>query len=171
MTQPEAHRLDEVPDSGLADSGLRHTFGGGAQREMAPRKGRFDLLSPFADQELAKHFENGAIKYSARNWEQGLPLSSFVDSARRHLNQLILGDESEPHAVAALWNLHCLVHTQAAIALGILPPELDDLPKYLQQPQATEYSSIDEEVPGLGTINRFEIHGPFKSGAESVSTT
>jgi len=90
--------------------------------------------------------ERGATKYSARNWEQGLPLSSFVDSARRHLGQLLLGDETEPHAVAALWNLHCLVHTQEAIRLGLLPEDLDDLPKYLQQ-EAEEDTSDAIQIP------------------------
>ena len=146
MNPVSSHMRDDVPDSGLADSGLRHEFEGGALREMAPGKGRFDLLSPLADAELAKHMERGATKYSARNWEQGLPLSSFVDSARRHLGQLLLGDETEPHAVAALWNLHCLVHTQEAIRLGLLPEDLDDLPKYLQQ-EAEEDTSDAIQIP------------------------
>lgn len=107
-------------------------------REMAPGKGRFDLLSPFADARLAEHMERGALKYDERNWEKGLTLSSFVDSARRHLGQLLLGDTTEPHAVAALWNMHCLVHTQEAIRLGLLPSELDDLPSYLQSDSADE---------------------------------
>ena len=141
MSEPGVHQLDEIPDSGLDDSGLRHTFNSGAMREKAPGKGRFDLLSPFAEAELAKHFEKGTFKYEARNWEAGLPLSDMIDSARRHLGQLVMGDESEPHAVAALWNLHCLVHTQEMIRLGLLPEELDDLPKYLQQnPQEAESS-------------------------------
>ncbi len=132
MRPEDRHQVEDIPDSGLADSGLRHVFASGGMREMAPGKGRFDLLSPLADEALAQHMERGAIKYDDRNWEKGLALSSFIDSARRHLNQLLLGDETEPHAVAALWNLHCLVHTQEAIRLGILSEDLDDLPKYLQ---------------------------------------
>ena len=115
---------------------------------MAPGKGRFDLLSPLAEAALAEHMERGAIKYHDRNWEQGLPLSSYIDSARRHLGLLLLGDTSEPHAVAALWNLHCLMHTIKAIELGILPAELDNLPKYLQQARV-EYSQLDDEIPEL----------------------
>lgn len=133
MRPQDTEQLAEIPDSGLDDSGLRHEFPGGGMREMAPGKGRFDLLSPFADSELAKHFERGAVKYAERNWEKGLTLSTYIDSARRHLGQLLLGEEAEPHATAALWNLHCLVHTIEAIKLGLLPPELDDLPKYLQK--------------------------------------
>lgn len=133
MTVEGRHQLDEVPASGLDDSGLRHEFTSGAMREMAPGKGRFDLLSPFANAALAEHMERGAVKYAPRNWEKGLPLSSFVDSATRHLGMIMMGETAEPHAVAALWNLHCLVHTQMMIEQGILPKELDDLPDYLGQ--------------------------------------
>lgn len=98
---------------------------------MAEGKGRFDLLSPFALEELARHMERGAVKYAPRNWERGIPLSSFVDSAQRHLGDVLKGRTNEPHAVAALWNLHGLVHTQIMIEMGLLPAELDDLPHYM----------------------------------------
>lgn len=147
MEPTDTHQVGEIPDSGLDDSGLRHTFKGGGQREMAPGKGRFDLLSPLALFELAKHMEAGAVKYSPRNWEKGLPLSSFVDSAMRHLSQLMIGDVTEPHAVAALWNLHCLVHTIEAIERGILDPELDDLPQYLVSVEETPAIMFTPDIP------------------------
>jgi hypothetical protein len=116
-------------------------YGRGAIRESLPGKGRYDLISPIAEDALAKLLEKGAIKYTvtdpetgvvtdgARNWEKGLPLHTFVDSGMRHLRQLMMAeDESEEdHAVAALWNMMALVHTREMIRRGKLPAELDDL--------------------------------------------
>jgi hypothetical protein len=35
--------------------------------------------------EVAKHFEEGAKKYGENNWQKGIPLHSYFDSAIRHL--------------------------------------------------------------------------------------
>lgn len=124
--QPE--QPQEVPASGLPDSGHRVTYGdSGAVRESAPGKGRYDLISPIAMDKLAKLLEKGALKYEARNWELGLPLHTFVDSGMRHMRMFLEGDLSEDHAVAWLWNAMALVHTLEMIDRGLLPPELDDL--------------------------------------------
>ena len=55
--------------------------------------------------EASKHYEDGAKKYTDRNWEKGLPLSSFIDSGVRHLIKHIQGLDDEPHDRACLWNL------------------------------------------------------------------
>ena len=78
--------------------------------------------------ELAKHFEKGAIKYAARNWEKGINLSRYWDSAYRHLTQYLREDKDEPHLVAAAWNVACLYQTGVWIQQGILPASLNDLP-------------------------------------------
>ena len=35
--------------------------------------------------EVAKHFEEGAEKYGENNWQKGIPVHSYIDSAIRHL--------------------------------------------------------------------------------------
>lgn len=62
-------------------------------------------VSETAILELAKHYEDGAIKYSARNWEKGIPLHCYIDSAIRHYFKWKRGDHDEPHDRAVLWNL------------------------------------------------------------------
>ena len=61
--------------------------------------------------ELAKHFEDGAVKYEERNWERGLPIGSYIDSALRHTLKYIAGWNDEPHLKAIGWNLICLYST------------------------------------------------------------
>lgn len=72
--------------------------------------------------EVAKHFEEGANKYAERNWEQGIPLHCYIDSAVRHYLKYRRGDFDEPHDRAFLWNLLCALWTQER------KPELIDLP-------------------------------------------
>ena len=62
-----------------------------------------------------------------------MPLSRFIDSAKRHLEQFIEGWRDEDHLGQALWNLHSAVHTEEMIHRGLLPDELDDLPCYLAE--------------------------------------
>ena len=112
----------------VQDSGERTEFESGAVRDRQSGKGRFDLLSPLALMRLARHFENGAEKYAARNWEKGMPLSRFFDSAIRHLYKYLSGSRDEDHLAAADWNIHCMIHTEEMIEAGNLPKELNDLP-------------------------------------------
>lgn len=113
----------------LKDSGERREFAGGAVRDRASGKGRFDLLPIHGLLAVAKQMELGALKYAARNWEKGMPLSCFVDSATRHLLKYNAGFDDEPHLEAACWNLLCLAEGRARIAAGLWPAEFDDLPK------------------------------------------
>lgn len=73
---------------------------------------------------LAKHFADGARKYSDRNWEKGIPCHCFVDSGVRHYIKFMAGWDDEPHDRAFLWNMYCLLWTLRN------HPELNDLPQY-----------------------------------------
>jgi len=101
----------------------------GAVRNNREGKGRYDLLPPRALHEVAVHFEGGATQHGDRNWEKGQPLSWFLDSAMRHSFQALAGDTTENHPAAAAWNWLCFMETKARIKAGLLPAELDDLPK------------------------------------------
>ena len=57
--------------------------------------------------EYAKHLEEGAKKYSDRNWEKGIPLERFIDSGIRHWLKHKRGDVDEPHNRAFIWNMLC----------------------------------------------------------------
>jgi len=102
----------------------------GAIRDSKEGKGRFDLTSPLVDRLLAQHFQKGGARHGDRNWEKGIPFSSFYDSARRHLASEHEGMKDEDHLVSALWNIYCWIHTREMIKRGKLPKFLDDLPKY-----------------------------------------
>ena len=112
----------------LKDSGERRETGTGAVRDRSEGKGRFDLLPLFGILSAAMQMEDGARKYSDRNWEKGMPLSWFADAAMRHMMKHIAGFDDEPHLNAAIWNMLCLSEGQERIKRGMWPSEMDDLP-------------------------------------------
>lgn len=61
---------------------------------------------------LSVHYEGGAKKYSERNWERGIPLHSFIDSAIRHFLKYKKGLEDEDHRIAFVWNIIGAIYTQ-----------------------------------------------------------
>jgi len=110
----------------LEDKGERINYGEGkAIREPSNGKGRYDLISPFALRRVALHYEAGAAKYADRNWEKGIPFGRCIDSAKRHLDQYLMGERKEDHLAAVVWNIMAIIHYEE---LGL--EELNDLPKY-----------------------------------------
>ena len=113
----------------ILDSGDRTKFTTGATRDMHIGKGRLDLLPCSAILELAKHCENGALKYGERNVDKGIPQHSFIDSGLRHLFKYLRGDRDENHLVAALWNIAW------AVEQDVNKPDMQDIPSRLESEQ------------------------------------
>lgn len=61
--------------------------------------------------ETAIHFEEGAEKYGENNWQKGIPVERYVDSALRHYYKFLRGDTDERHDRAFVWNILCLMWT------------------------------------------------------------
>lgn len=59
--------------------------------------------------EVAKHFEEGAKKYGENNWQKGIPVKFYIDSAIRHYLKWLRGDTDEPHDRAFVWNIMCCI--------------------------------------------------------------
>lgn len=87
----------------------------------------YDALEYFADQhftgttmgasccnmllEVSIHFEEGAKKYGEHNWQKGIPVHCYIDSAVRHYLKFLRGDKDEPHDRAFVWNIMCCIWT------------------------------------------------------------
>jgi hypothetical protein len=70
--------------------------------------------------EVSKHFEEGAKKYGEDNWQKGISISSFMNSAIRHLLKHKSGWDDEPHSRSFVWNVMCAIYTM------VQKPEFDD---------------------------------------------
>lgn len=113
------------------DSGERRNFDTGAVRDINNDKGRYDLISPIMVERLSKLLQRGAIKYSSRNWEKGMPLSVYMDSGLRHVYKFLEGHRDEDHMAAAIFNFQALIHVEEMVKRGKLPKDLNDLPNYI----------------------------------------
>lgn len=125
--EPDPAEQDQYGFNFACDS---RTFDTGAQRDSADGKPRPDLISSFATQRKARVMQLGAVKYGVRNWEKGMPLSVFLASAYRHLNQFMMGDMDEDHLAHCAFNLDAIMHGQEMIQRGLWPEHYDDLPDY-----------------------------------------
>ena len=105
------------------------SFKTGAVRDTGG-KGRMDLLPWCAIIRISKHMEDavspdpetGIPHYPERNWEQGLPMHSMIDSAARHLAKYQMGLTDEDHLCAAATNLLMAMWTEEN------KPEMQDIP-------------------------------------------
>lgn len=90
--------------------------------------------------DLSVHYKNGALKYAERNWEKGLPIHSFIDSAIRHLCKEILGWTDEPHLIACAWNVVGALYTLETY------PWLQDLPNQKDKREENKDGNKAEKV-------------------------
>lgn len=108
--------------SPIKDSGERTQFSSGAVRDMHSGKGDMASIPWEAILRLSRHYENGAQKYDRWNFRKGINLSSYIDSACRHLAKYQCGCDDEDHLAAAAFNV------LGAMLVEEIQPELIDLP-------------------------------------------
>lgn len=109
----------------ILDSGERREFGeNGAVRDMSAGKGDMASVPWESVLRLSKHYEEGAKKYTRWNFRagNGIPLSSYLDSAMRHLAKYMSGCDEEDHLSAAAFNV------LGAMLVEELHPDMMDIP-------------------------------------------
>ena len=106
----------------IKDSGTRREFDTGAVRDMAEGKGDMASIPWESILRLSRHYENGSKKYNRWNYRKGIPVSSFIDSACRHLAKYQCGEDDEDHLSAAAFNI------LGAMLMENTMPEMQDLP-------------------------------------------
>jgi len=93
----------------------------GLHRDYRP-----DLIPNIMTNRLAHLYGRGATKYGDNNWQKGIPLSRIYASLFRHLIQWAIGDRSEDHLAAVIWNATALMWTEHKIVRRELPASLAD---------------------------------------------
>lgn len=115
------------------------SFESGAIRENKDGKGRHDLLPFCALNRLAKHFQKSLREHPERNWEKGIPMSSFLDSAIRHLFNYMDGQTDEDHLCSAAWNILCAMWTEEKL------PQMQNIPSRLIPYQSTHAGFVQDK--------------------------
>lgn len=98
-------------------------------------KKRYDLVQPWAHEQMVNVLTMGAQKYAPRNWERGMAWSNVIASLERHLAAIKSGEDYDPesgllHAAHVACNAHFLT------AYYKIYPQGDDRPHaYLNMPK------------------------------------
>lgn len=124
-------------------------FNSGAHRSSSEGRGNYDSIPPLGLERLALRCEFGDNLHGKGNWKKGIPLSSYINSALRHINNYMCGDLEEDHVSAASWNLLAMAHTEKLILSGQLPEELDDIGNVLKAKRELEaYATSRGNIKG-----------------------
>jgi len=136
-----------MSDYVIKDSGTRQEFGTGAVRDAQIGKGRYDMVPMATLAALAQHYEKGCLKYGENNWQKGIPIGRFLDSAMRHLSKAMAGMNDENHLISALWNIFSAYETILRIQLDQLPGELNKTGIELPDPWDRKEEVVEEDLP------------------------
>lgn len=117
----------------LADHQENIAFGMGEFDKVWVSEFNFAAISPIAIERLAKHFENGAMKYGDNNWQKGIAVKRFLESGNRHINKYFLGNRDEDHLIAAAWNYITAAHTEEMVIRKLMPFNLLLIQNYIPQ--------------------------------------
>lgn len=108
------------------DSGQHAEYASGMRRDSQEGKPYFGLiltkLQPYEEQMLTRYaalLARGAVKYDARNWENGdseEELERAKESLLRHTIQLLAGETDEDHAAAVWFNTQAVEYFRWRIA-------------------------------------------------------
>lgn len=113
-----------------------HTFATGAVRSTDADGVRYDLMSPHALERIAMTCAEGANKYGEHNWTKGLPISSCINHALRHIVLYLAGDDAEDHLAHAAWNLMAVMHFEEVL------PDMQDIPARVPHYSHTPQCSV-----------------------------
>lgn len=113
--------------------------------------------------EVSEHFEEGAKKYGENNWQKGIPVHCYINSAVRHYLKYMRGDKDEPHNRAFVWNLMCAVwtckHKPELNEYARVPDPEADVSKRPYDPVAEAYKILVSARDGKANYDLDELIG------------
>jgi len=89
----------------------RHEYDTGAVRSADCDNVRYDLITPIGLRALARTYAEGAAKFGASNWENGMPVTDLLNHAIAHIYNFLSGDRTEDHLGHAAWNILGAIHS------------------------------------------------------------
>ena len=137
------------------------------------RKGFYEMRKA-----LAKHYEEGAKVHGVDNWKKGLPIygsergGCFLDSMRRHTDQMLQRKTDEPHAVAALWNAFCALWTLKHRPHSAMYQNASAV-KAEEKPRSAHFDMVDSAIDALKYMseNKEETEITAPSSGEKFKIT
>jgi len=136
----------------MTQSNPQKQYDTGAVRSGDCEDTRYDLISPIGLAALARTYAEGAAKFGAFNWENGMPVTDLLNHAIAHVYKFLGGDRTEDHLAHAAWNLLGAIHSLEVW------PELNN--GYLRGPGCTCPPVADESLSEQMSAEGFEQVAP-----------
>lgn len=89
---------------------------------------RYDLVHPWAHEQMVKVLTAGSLKYEERNWEKGMAWSKVIASLKRHLAAIEKGEDYDPET-GELHIAHLACNAHFLTAYYKIAPQYDDRPQ------------------------------------------
>lgn len=89
----------------------RREYDTGAVRSADCEQTRYDLISPIGLERLARTYAEGAAKFGAFNWENGMPVTDLLNHAIAHIYKFLSGARNEDDLGHAAWNILGAIHS------------------------------------------------------------
>lgn len=90
-------------------------------------KARYDLVHPWAHEQMVNVLSEGAKKYEERNWEKGMKWSNIISSLKRHMNAVERGEDYDKET-GLLHSAHIACNAHFLTAYYKIYPQGDDRP-------------------------------------------
>ena len=92
--------------------GDKRTFPTGSVRDNDDNKPLPSELDAYVRLRFGYHMKKGALKYEKGNWRKGQPTETALESLHRHLALYELGDRSEDHLSAIIFNTQLIMKNE-----------------------------------------------------------
>jgi hypothetical protein len=96
--------------SNVIDS--KRVFESGSQRDDDTGKPLVNHLTAYLRLRFGYLLRMGANKYGKNNWQKGQPTETALESLHRHLAKYEIGDRSEDHLSAIIFNVQLIMKNE-----------------------------------------------------------
>lgn len=97
----------------------KRVFDTGSQRDDDKNKPLVNHLSAYLRLRFGYLLRMGANKYGKNNWQKGQPTEAALESMHRHLAKYELGDRSEDHLSAIVFNVQLIMKNEEQEGINI----------------------------------------------------
>ena len=97
----------------------KRIFESGSQREDDTNKPLVNHLSAYLRLRFGYLLRIGCNKYGKTNWQKGQPTETALESLHRHLAKYELGDRSEDHLSAIIFNVQLIMKNEEQAGIKI----------------------------------------------------
>jgi hypothetical protein len=97
----------------------QRTFESGSKRDDDTNKPLVNHLTAYLRLRFGYLLRMGANKYGKNNWQKGQPTEAAIESLHRHLAKYELGDRSEDHLSAIVFNVQLIMKNEEQEGINI----------------------------------------------------